>query len=581
MIKQLKYIFNKKDKIIISLLLFAAILASMFELLGVTIFMPLIEIIMNPENIESTPILNKVYNSLGFQSSNDFLVFISISIIFVYILKNVYLLLEKNWMYIFSYHIQSSLSTRLLKAYMDEPYTFHLNKNTSVLQRSLQEDCDLFTKGIIHALELTVEVCVCSVLGVYLYTVSKSITTIVLVLLLVSILLFTNISRKFSKTLGKECQEYKGKLYQWMNQALGGIKEVKVLNREDYFLNSYEVYFKKYVHGLRMNRLIGTMPRYFVEAVCMSGILLAIIIKIKFGHGEINSYVSQLTVFAVAAFRMLPAVGKINEHVSNILYTKPSVDLIYHDLIDIEDVAEKTEGADLSWKFQNQIEIRNVCYHYPDVKEMVVNGANFTVRKGESVAFIGPSGAGKTTMVDLLLGLLQPQYGKIIADGMSIHKHLATWQKEIGYIPQVIYLSDDTIRNNIAFGIAEKEISEDAVIDALKKSQLFDFVDGLQDGLDTYVGDRGVRLSGGQRQRIGIARALYHNPELLVLDEATSALDSETESAVMESIDNLKGKKTMIIIAHRLTTIRNVDRIYEVCDGQVLPRSKKEALNDK
>lgn len=226
------------------------------------------------------------------------------------------------------------------------------------------------------------------------------------------------------------------------------------------------------------------------------------------------------------------------------------------------------------------LKVKNVSYHYPDAEENVIEKAGFQIEKGNSVAFVGASGAGKTTMVDIILGLLEPQMGKITADGMDIERNISLWQKEIGYIPQSIYLSDDTIRNNIAFGIPEDRIDEEAVLSALHKAQLFEFVDSLPNGLDTVVGDRGVRLSGGQRQRIGIARALYHDPEILILDEATSALDNETETSVMEAIDSLKGLKTMIIIAHRLTTIRNVDVIYEVADGRVVRREKKEVLGE-
>ena len=339
-------------------------------------------------------------------------------------------------------------------------------------------------------------------------------------------------------------------------------------------MEAYDAYFTKYVRGLRLNRLIGMLPKHVVETVCMTGLLLAIIIKMLYGQKDIAEYIPQLAVFAVAAFKLLPAVGKINEHLSCILYSAPSLDLIYHDLKDIDNEQKEDKGEALDWKFRDSITISKVKYHYPDVEENVIDGASFQIKKGQAVAFVGTSGAGKTTMVDIILGLLSPQYGRIKADDLDINKYKSTWQKEIGYIPQTIYLSDDSIRNNIAFGIAEKEIDEAAVLEAVKKAQLLDFVENLPDGLDTFVGDRGVRLSGGQRQRIGIARALYHDPEILVLDEATSALDTETEEAVMESIDQLKGSKTMIIIAHRLTTIKNADVVYEVGDGKVVQKDK-------
>lgn len=426
-------------------------------------------------------------------------------------------------------------------------------------------------------MEMVAEVCVCVAIGIYLYIVSKSITIIIVGLLILCLVFFSYISRRYSTRWGREGQKYKSKIYQWMNQSLGGIKEIKVLNREKNFIKRYDEYFGKYVRVLRLNRLIGVVPKYIIEMVCMTGLLLAIIFKIFFGQKDLVEFVPQLAVFAVAAFRLLPSVGKINEHLSAVLYAKPSLDLIYDDLKEIEELGEIDEDSDYSWKFQHRVELKKISYAYPDGDMNVLENVSLIIEKGKTIAFIGSSGAGKSTLVDILLGLLKPQYGKIYSDGMDIFKNLPTWQKEIGYIPQSIYLSDDTIKNNVAFGVDEKDIDEQAVILALIQAQLYDFVEGLPEGLNSYVGDRGVRLSGGQRQRIGIARALYHDPQILVLDEATSALDNDTESAVMEAIDNLQGQKTIIIIAHRLTTIRNVDIIYEVSNGKVI-RKEKEAV---
>lgn len=579
MVAKLKYIFSGKDKIKLLLILASVIFGSFLELLGVAIFSPFMDVLMDQSSIEEKWYLKFLYRIFHFSDANSFLAVLTGIIIFVYLFKNIFLAFQKNWIYKFSYGVQLKISTRLLKTYVREPYTFHLNNNIAVLQRSLQEDTDLFTKGIIHAMELVAEIAVCATLGVYLFIVSKSIAVTVVTLLLLSLFIFTSLSRRYSKSLGKKCQEYKANLYQWVNQSLGGIKELKILNREEYFIHTYEDNYKKYVHGLRINRLIATMPRYFVEAVCMTGILTAVLIKMFWGQkDDFATFIPQLSVFAVAAFRLLPSVGKINEHVADILYSLPSLDLIYRDLKAIENEPEAKIREEMDWSFERAISVSNVCYHYPDAEEMVIDRASFVIPRGKTVAFIGPSGAGKTTMVDIILGLLQPQYGKVLADDLNIHKHSYVWQKELGYIPQVIYLSDDSIRNNIAFGIKPEDVDESAIEKALKKAQLYEFVENLPDGLDTVVGDRGVRLSGGQRQRIGIARALYHDPEVLVLDEATSALDNETEAAVMEAIDNLQGTKTILIIAHRLTTIRNVDLIYEVADGKVLPKAKEEVF---
>lgn len=582
MYKKLSYIFSKRDKYKIALLLCIMVAGSFLELLGVAVFQPFVNIIMMPDSIQENPYLARIYQMFGCSTTESFLTVVALGIIVIYVVKNVYLWVEQNLIMKFTYGMQQKLSTRLLTTYLSEPYTFHLNKNIAELQRSMQEDTGLFTQVLMHTLQLVAEVVVCIVLGVYLFTVSNSITVVIVGLLILCVVLFTKITKRFTEQLGKEAQVYKGKLYQWVNQSLGGVKEVKVLNREEFFVSSYKKYYGLYIKGVRINRLLSITPKYMVEAVCMTGLLIAIIIKLNFGHGELENFIPQLATFAVAAFRLLPSVGRINEHVNNILYAVPSVDLIYGDLKGIEDYQEsKGEEEGKEWSFEHGITAKHITYAYPNTDTNVLEDANCIIPKGKTVAFIGSSGAGKTTMADIILGLLAPQRGKILVDNIDVFKNLTMWHHQIGYIPQVIYLSDDTIRNNIAFGIHEDQIDEEAVKTALKKAQLAEFVDTLPDGLDTIVGDRGVRLSGGQRQRIGIARALYHDPEILVLDEATSALDNETETAVMEAIESLQGSKTMIIIAHRLTTIQNADIIYEVGDGKVTERSKEYVFGDE
>ena len=578
MLKKLNFIFSKRDKVKLLLLMIIVIGGSFLELMAVSIFSPFINVIMDPEKLHENAIIAYFYQLFNVQSIEYFLAIVAAGIIVIYVVKNIYVIAEKNAIYRFSYRIQRNISTDLLKAYMREPYTFHLNKNISVLQRSMQEDTDQFTKGIIHIMEMAAEVCVCIALGIYLFIESHSITIIIAGLLVFCLAFFSFISKKYSSAWGREGQQYKSKIYQWMNQSLGGIKEIKVLNREEDFIEHYDSYFSKYVRVLRLNRLIGVVPKYIIEMVCMTGLLAAVIFKIFFGQRELIDFVPQLAVFAVAAFRLLPSVGRINEHLSAVLYAMPSLDLIYNDLKEVEKTYTDKQERDKTWRLQDKIEVRKVTYRYPDGDVNVIENASFMIKKGQTAAFVGTSGAGKSTIVDVLLGLLPPQYGKIYADGMNIYKNLLTWQMEIGYIPQTIYLSDDSIRNNVAFGIKEDKIDEEAVVRALKQAQLYDFVEVLPEGLDTFVGDRGVRLSGGQRQRIGIARALYHDPEILVLDEATSALDNETESAVMEAIEKLQGQKTILIIAHRLTTIQNADVIFEVNDGKVEVKRKQEVL---
>ena len=579
LLEKLGYIFSKRDKQKVGVLLAAIIIGSFLELLGVYIFTPFVEIIMNQESIQRTWYLKLVYDALGFKSNKGFLGFLAGCIIIVYVVKNVYLIIERSYMFKFSYNTQMRLSTRLLDTYMKEPYSFHLNKNIATLQRSLQEDTSLFMQVILYTFELIVEIVTCLVLGTFLLIVSKSITIVVVGLLVICILLFLYITKRYARRLGQENQMFRGKIFQWMNQALGGIKEIKILDRESYFIDQYQDYYTRYARGLRISRVISILPKYIVEAVCMTGLLIAIIIKMFFGEADIIYYIPQLAVFAVAALRLMPSVGKINEYTTSILYALPSVDLVYHDLNEIAAYKQKKDAEQKeAWNLQEKIHVQNVTYAYPGVEEPVIKNADFIIPKGRTVAFIGTSGAGKTTMVDIILGLLEPQAGAIMADELNVHEKPKTFHSQVGYIPQVIYLSDDTIRNNIAFGVEKDQIDEEAVRIAVEKAQLTEFIGSLAHGLDTIVGDRGVRLSGGQRQRIGIARALYHDPEILVLDEATSALDNETEAAVMEAVENLQGTKTMIIIAHRLTTIRNVDMIYEVGNGNVTKRSKEDVF---
>lgn len=573
-------IFDKKDKRNIAFLLAAVIVGSFLELSAVAVFSPFADILMNPDAIRKNWYLLWIYNTFGCQTYKEFLMVLSVCIMVIYIVKNGYLICERSYMFKFSYDTQKNLSTRLLVTYMKEPYTFHLGKNIATLQRSLQEDTSQFMQVILYTLELINEIVTCTVLGIFLLIESKSITIIVLALLCVCVGLFFVITKKYARGLGQKNQHYRGMIFQWMNQALGGIKEIKILDREQYFVDEYQSYYAKFSRGLRISRVISILPKYIVEAVCMTGLLCAIIVKMYFGGADVIYYLPQLAVFAVAALRLMPSVGKINEFTTSILYALPSVDLVYRDLNEIADyVAQQDQEVKEPWNLEREIRVEHVTYAYPNVEEPVIRDADFVIKKGTATAFIGTSGAGKTTMVDLILGLLEPQEGRIMADGLNIHEKPKTFHAQVGYIPQAIYLSDDTIRKNIAFGVKQEEIDEQAVLQAVEKAQLTEFIHSLPHGLDTIVGDRGVRLSGGQKQRIGIARALYHDPEILVLDEATSALDNETEAAVMEAIENLQGTKTMIIIAHRLTTIRNVDKIYEVAEGRVAEKKKQEIFD--
>ena len=572
MIKKINYIFNKKDKLKIVLLLFLIIIGSFLETLGVSIFYPFVEAITNEAAIGSNTFLRILNSFVKIDDMVTRVTILSLIIIAVYLFKNIYLIIMQNQILKFSYNTRMRLATRLLSAYMEEPYTFHLQKNSAELVRTLQTDCMQFMLLVNNVLQIIAEFSICAVIGVYLLYTSFLITVVVGLLLVICVGICLFLSKKISLKVGLENQRYNAKLLQWINQALGGIKEVKILEREDYFVSEYANNYKKLIRGAKNNEMLAAFPKYITETVAMTGLLVAVLVKLYSGSGDVTSFIPQLTTFAVAAFKLLPAVGKINAYSTSIMYSVPSLNVIYDDLREVESVKySKNEKQVIESKMhlEKEISIDNVSFRYPQGDREIISDASLKIFKGEIVAFVGSSGAGKTTLVDIILGLLHPDKGTITVDGWNIENSMATWHRMIGYIPQTIYLSDDSILKNVAFGINEKEIDIEAVKVALEKAQLLDFIESLPEGLKTFVGDRGVRLSGGQRQRIGIARALYHNPDVLVLDEATSALDNETEKAVMESIDALKGEKTMIIIAHRLSTIQNADVVFEVGDGKV------------
>ena len=570
MIKQFRYIFNRKQKAGLLLLLIAIIVGTFLELAGVTAIMPFIDVVMNPETIDRKWYLKIPYESLNFQNTTVFIIFVAVVLIAVYILKNVYLCFMYYAQYRFTYDNRRKVATRMLNAYLKQPYSYHRIHPSSELMRNISTDTERMFDCVLSILQLFTEGCVCVVLVVYLFIMDKSITIGVGAILSLFLLVFYRGFKKYLNHVGNENRKYAARITQWLQQSFGGIKEAKILEREDYFLNQFDYNYKKSASYDRKYRFLQVAPRPIMEMVFVAAILAVIIVKLL--NGTQSAYfVSTLSVFAIAAFRLMPSMNRITNYMSVLMFTKGSVEKVYHDLQEVErlEKSKPVETADVSLELKKEIQIRNLSFRYPDASENVLENISFTIPKNRSIAFIGPSGAGKTTLADIILGVLEPTAGQICVDGIDIQNCMSAWHKNIGYIPQSIYFMDASIRENVAFGIPEEQIDETCLRRALEEAQLKEFVDSLPEGLDTVIGESGVRLSGGQRQRIGIARALYNDPDVLVLDEATSALDNETEKAVMDAIDRLAGNKTLIIIAHRLTTITNCDVIYEVKDRQI------------
>ncbi|MFN5391623.1 MAG: ABC transporter ATP-binding protein [Pseudanabaena sp.] len=574
LLRKLLYIFNYQEKWQIATIFLLMLVGAGLETIGVGLIPPFVSLLGNPEIIEQQEILSWLYTQLGASSHQIFLLWMSLILLSVYLFKNAYLAILTYWQYRFLYQKQMSLSARLLKLYLNSPYTFHLQRNSAELVRNVTSEVPLIFAGVlIPMLILTTEMMVMGCITVLLLIAEPLSSAIAAIFLCISIFCLNKIIRKQMNGQGLIRQEQSGQMIKWVNQGLGGIKETKVLGREAFFLNTFAKSTQAYSKANLIVGLATQLPNLFIDTVLIASVLLIVIFSLIQGR-EIRSILPMLSLFAIAAVRLMPSAKRIISTITTIRYSKDSVDVIHYDLLSLETTPTKTSliksTQTSSHLFQNTIELKNIYYQYPNASKLSLLGISLSITKGQSIAFVGASGSGKTTLIDVLLGLLIPSQGEVLVDGKNILSDLESWQQKIGYIPQSIYLSDDTIRNNIAFGLVDEEIKEGQVWDAIRAAQLEELVNSLPEQLNTLVGEHGIRLSGGQRQRIGIARALYHNPEIIIMDEATAALDNTTEREFMQALEAMSGHKTMIMIAHRLSTVKNCDRLYLVKEGKVV-----------
>lgn len=572
-LEQMRYIFDRDQKFQLLLMLFIVIFTTFVELLGVTAVMPLIEVMMDVNSIRTTPYLNALYQFFNFGSATSFLVFLVVFLVVVYWAKNILVAISYNIQYKFTFSNQKKMAYKMLECYLDQPYFFHLSHNSAELIRSINTDIVMMFQGILSILQFFAELLVCTVLGTFLFIRDPGITLILIIFMLSFVIFFMKKFKSYLSYIGEEDRKYAAGIVKWLQQSFGGLKETKIMHREKFFLGKFEEEYSQWADLEKIYRNLQMIPKPIMETLCITAVMLAIIFKLING-AEGTYFVTTISAFAVAAFRLLPSFNRITNYVSVILFNFPAFEAVYHDLKKIDEISKENNGAmeknEEILPLDKCIYIKDISYKYPSGEDFVLKNINLEIPKNKSVALIGPSGAGKTTLADLILGALEPTEGAIYIDKMNAFEHLWAWQKNVGYIPQSIYLMDDTIRNNIIYG-AEADVDDERLMSAVEEAQLKEFIESLSEGLETEIGERGIRLSGGQRQRIGIARALYSNPQVLVLDEATSALDNGTEKAVMEAIDSLAGSKTLIIIAHRLSTIENCDIKYKVEDGKVFP----------
>ena len=576
-IKKLLVLLDAKQKRIMVLLVFLMLIGAVLEMLGVSMILPVMNVVLEENAVDKHAYLQVICRVLHIENTRNLMIFVMTALIVIFAVKNLFLFFQQKVLLKFVYTNQFATSRRMMINFMQRPYEYYLNADTAVIQRNITSDVNNMYGLILALLQLISEgiVFVCLVAVSLVSDVWMSIT--VTVLLVIVLLVIKCILKPIMRRAGEENQDYYSGLYKWIEQSVLGIKEIKIARREPYFINEYAKCGAGYVSAVQRYNLYNATPRLLIETVAIAGMVFYMMMRLLQG-AEVVDIMPQITLLAIAAMRLIPCANRINNHLTSIAYFEPFFmgvsdnlqEEIRDESIDYDEETYRKKQDVEKLEVRDKIELKQITYKYPNTDVLIFDRADMEIPIGKSVGIVGTSGSGKTTVVDILLGLLRLQSGEILADGVEVREHYAQWLKNVGYIPQTIFMVDSTIRKNVAFGYADEDIDDDKVWEALKEAQLDEFVKGLPEGLDTSIGERGIRISGGQRQRIGIARALFEDPEVLVLDEATSALDNETEAAIMDSINRLHGRKTLVIIAHRLQTIEKCDMVYRIENGKAV-----------
>jgi ATP-binding cassette, subfamily B, bacterial PglK len=564
---------QKRQLIVIGMLL---IIGMFFEMAGLGVLIPALGIMLNNNIVNDYPWIRPYLETFGNPSQIELVISGMMLLVFIYTIKGLFLAFLSWKQNKFSADMAADLSRNLFKGYLKQPYSFHLERNSAHLLRNVQTEINLFNMVAQSVIALTTEFSLIISIATMLIFIEPLGATVVMVFLIFTAIIFHRITKNYLLNWGLKRQTNDGLMNQHLLQGLGGVKDVKLLGREENFVSQYSIHNIARFKILAKQNTLGQLPRLYLELLAVIG-LAGLVILMVMQNKSLELLLPTLGIFIASAFRMIPSFNRIMGAMQQIRYAKPVVNLLYDEF---KMIRSNKLNSQVSKKinFKKDIAINSVYFKYDNASSNALDGINITIKKGESVGFIGPSGSGKSSLVDIILGLLYPDKGRILVDGKNIKENFRGWQDEIGYVPQTIYLTDDTLRRNIAFGVGDSEIDDQAVMRSLRAAQLDDFIGDLKEGLDTFVGERGVRLSGGQRQRIGIARALYHDPPILVLDEATSALDSNTEAGVMDAVNALHGNKTLIIVAHRLSTVEGCDRLYRLDHGKVVDEGVPETI---
>jgi ATP-binding cassette, subfamily B, bacterial PglK len=570
------YVTQGKHKTLI-IMVWLFVISSFLEMVGLGFIGPFSAMVTKPEYITTTPWLQTLYVRFSINSPQNFILYFGILTIIVFYLKSALSFLTQKSIAEFSHSLKGDLSSKLMKSYLSAPYTLHLSRNSADLVQSIVTFTDRFCIGLVLSLLTAISNGVVIIALVALLVSTNAVASLgITVVLFISLLVLNPLKDKLAYW-GKQGFDASAEIIRVLNHGLGGLKETRIIGCEPYFEAQMNLATKKYSTNMGLASGYSNLPRYIVEAVIISFLIVFAFLFVTFNHDDSQNITSIFGIFAIASIRLLPATGNTISCISVIRYNIHSLDSLYAELKEAEEFESQNGEFNTlpayqslpqpKLSFQSQIKIENLVYKYPNAQTDALDCISLTIEKGHSIGLIGKSGSGKTTLVDVLMGLLSPQSGDILLDGISVKNKIRAWQNLIGYVPQSIFLIDDTLERNIAFGVPDNQIDRQKVQAAVQAAQLSEVIERLPMGLNTAVGERGVLLSGGQRQRVGIARALYHEKEILVFDEATAALDNETENLITDATKALSGSKTIIIIAHRLSTIEHCDRIYRLEQG--------------
>lgn len=587
-LKKLNYILTERQKKASFVVLVSLIANSFLDLLGVSIIYPFLQMLLNVNTFNSKWYLKWLFVIFPSITPQTIIILFGLFISFIYIFKNIITMFCNYLQISYSAKLNRELSTRILDSYMKRPYEFFVNTHSSILIRGMNGDVNSVYNTILNCFQMLADMLSITLIVIYMVKIDIFMAGLSIGIASICFLGTTIGFKGIMQRTGKEVRAIQASQSGFVYQSIMGIKEITVLGRREAFVNKYEVFSKEMERCSVINGCVAAAPSRILEGISMAGIMGVLCLRITQGV-EIAKFIPTLGAFAVGVFRIMPAVAKISSKVNSIVYFKPGLENTYVNLIEAEkyeiEAKEKDAKLDIELKevakeketaFQNELIVDNVHWRYQGNESDVLKGLSINISKGESIAFIGQSGGGKSTLADILMTLFKPQKGTVKKDNIDIFLLREKWLEQIGYVPQNIFLMAGTVRDNVAFGLSKSEVSDDKVWRALEQAQLKDFVKSLPNGLDEVVGENGIKFSGGQRQRIAIARALYDDPQILIMDEATASLDNDTEKALMEAVDALHGTKTLILIAHRLSTVRNCDKIYEIKDGVAVLRDKSE-----